>query len=910
MTKRTPSSARALNFVTLGSPPPKYTHNIIVVPRYGEHFNSHNELSWATNATKQLPSARLLMVEYDFKTIAINPVDALVTSFIDLCGDIEQAAEHNSPIIFVAWGFGRLIVSEAISKLKATESRPEIEWFQRSAREILDPESALKPAPKPKGLTPRLHVIDLAINVAQKVVFTFRRSQDSPSPERVKTTPTWPVGEGKQINVFLKSLEELCGEVGIPTRISLQRAPTLPASRKSAREKIDAISTRIADEISSKEGIVVKHCQYDSQMAHDYKGKGICHTIYLIIAELQRLEVLQEATGSQEPIHCVSATDLDDAKPTIAKTEADLPLSQTPPVDIDIQESGSIRSLNITSHHNIHELNNVGGQFTDSGFERWSCDSSTDLDVGHPSVPDPSTLRNDDLNELRDLLGEYRVSDEGNAFERVPATDGNWSEIRRELPSELQLNIYFQNNVWVYTGPGSEETEPPIEIPLRIAGAPVITMPRVKPFWHTGGESIPDPVPEPADPKSLLDETLADLIFETYPFAQGFHLFFNGTLQLLVPKDFDKSHAMKMYPQIFAGFHVSFLSTLPIPTATTTVTHTARSTEAQTVSTQPTSIASSTPSTPPAQSLLQCGSRIVVQGRDGRNGPAGRIGVGLRFANDNKVVFTIASHVAFQSHVQDVGNSWKRSVVRQWQKWRNKPQPYNIKLDRLQVLDASTKKQIGTICRTFDRDMGEFPTGYEHDLAYVEPSKGVDVSDIKSSAKKFYLAPNNLAEGRSLYLLCSSADICGEYGQNVSLTPEEFRVIVPAMSVGQFCLKSKVRGKKGSSNAADGVHSRAILYRWFFRSKGPGTTTLAPFSGAALYVKPDPAFGDTVTTDTDMILGFQSFELVSENYDTDLRQIRDYKRSLIRRGNEAVYGSMIAPRELIDAVHGGGTVIL
>ncbi|KAF8244849.1 hypothetical protein K440DRAFT_646726 [Wilcoxina mikolae CBS 423.85] len=928
MTKRTPSSARALNFVTLGSPPQKYTH------KYGEHFNSHNELSWATDATKQLPSARLLIVQYDFKTVIFNPVDALVTSFLDLCGDIEpHEAEQTSPIIFVAWGFGRLIVTEAISKATG----PELEWFRRSAREILDPESALKLAPEPKGWIPSLHVVYFAI----KVVNIVSRNQTSPSPKRVKTT--WPVGEGKQINKFLKSLEQLCGEVGIPTGgVSLQRAPSLPTSRKTARAKIDAISTMIADEISSKEGIEVKHCQCDSRMAHDNKGKGMSIRD-LINAELQKIttEVLGVAKGLQQPIHGARAIDFDHDTTTNAKP--DLPFSQTPSVDFDFQNSERIQSLNAALRYNIHEFSNVGGQFSDSGYgdcPDWSRGSSINeeihkpnsthdpapkirlpssdgLDNGHPLAPDPTTFQNGGFDGVGDLLGDYKVSEEGNAFERVQATDGNWSEIQRKLPLELQFNIYFQNNVWVYTGSGSEETqlgEAPIEIPLRIARVPVITMPRIKPFWHSGGESLPDPVPGPADPKSLLDENLTDLIFETYPFAQGFHLFFNGSLQLLVPKDFDKSSAKRMYPQIFAGFHVSFLSTLPIPTATTTVTHTALSTQAPTVSTQPTSIA---PSVSPgaAQSFLQCGSKIIVQGRDGRNGPAGRIGVGLRFMNDNRVVFTIASHVAFQSHVQDVRNSWKQSVTRQWRKWRNQPQPYNIELNGLHVLDASTKKQIGTICHSFDRDMGEFPTGYEHDLAYVEPSNNIDVSGIKSSAKKFYLAPNNLGEGRQLYLLCSGADLGHECGQNVTLTPEEFRVVVPAMSVGQFCLKSRLKTKKGSGNAADEVHSRAILYRWFFRSKGPGTTTLAPFSGAALYVKPNSEYGDSETTN--MILGFQSFELVSENFDSNLRDIKDYKRSLIRRmdgkiyrGNEAVYGSMIAPRELIEAVRRDRTVIL
>jgi len=312
-----------------------------------------------------------------------------------------------------------------------------------------------------------------------------------------------------------------------------------------------------------------------------------------------------------------------------------------------------------------------------------------------PSRP-PSELpplipwKEENLDRIGSLLGKYSVSEEGNAFEQVQVTDGNWREIQRNLPTGLRFNIYFQNKVWVYTtgpNPDAEESlrETPVEIPLRIARAPVITMPCIKPFWHSGGESLPDPVKELADPKSLLDENLTNLIFDTYPFAQGFHLFFNGSLQLLVPKDFEKSRAQRMYPQIFAGFHVSFLSTVPIPTASGSVTNTTLSTQAPTVSTQPTSIA-----TLPTQNWLQGGGRVLVRGNDGRNGPAGRIGVGLHFTKENKVVFTISSHIAFQS--QEVRDSWKWLAVRQWRKWRNKPQSYSI--EGLQVLDASTEKQV------------------------------------------------------------------------------------------------------------------------------------------------------------------------------------------------------------------------
>jgi hypothetical protein len=71
--------------------------SIVIVPRYGKQFDSRNELSWATDALPRLlPSARLLMVQYDFKMLPENPVDSLVTSFLDLLDGERQAAVRAS----------------------------------------------------------------------------------------------------------------------------------------------------------------------------------------------------------------------------------------------------------------------------------------------------------------------------------------------------------------------------------------------------------------------------------------------------------------------------------------------------------------------------------------------------------------------------------------------------------------------------------------------------------------------------------------------------------------------------------------------------------------------------------------------------------------------------------------------
>jgi hypothetical protein len=124
---------------------------------------------------------------------------------------------------------------------KATRSEHEWPWIQSAARQIFDPESALTLAPKPKRW---LKVFDTGTSSTTiNPVFHLRHRQTSPGLKRVKT---WPVGVGKQINDFLKSLEHLCDEFEIHiSEVSLQRTHTLPASRKSARAGIDTLSNAV-----------------------------------------------------------------------------------------------------------------------------------------------------------------------------------------------------------------------------------------------------------------------------------------------------------------------------------------------------------------------------------------------------------------------------------------------------------------------------------------------------------------------------------------------------------------------------------------------------------------------------------------------------------------------------------------
>ncbi|KAF8540045.1 hypothetical protein BDD12DRAFT_881161 [Trichophaea hybrida] len=144
-----------------------------------------------------------------------RPFKTLVSSFQELlCGE-RKAVEQTRPMLFVAWGLGKMIVSEAISR---ATTLPEFEGIRRAAgRVVIDVENMVRFAfvPKKRKLSPKLLGLQLGIQLG--VGTSTRSTTSSPAIPAFNMAHSWPIiGVGKRLNDFSKSLRVLWDEFGIP----------------------------------------------------------------------------------------------------------------------------------------------------------------------------------------------------------------------------------------------------------------------------------------------------------------------------------------------------------------------------------------------------------------------------------------------------------------------------------------------------------------------------------------------------------------------------------------------------------------------------------------------------------------------------------------------------------------------
>lgn len=104
------------------------------------------------------------------------------------------------------------------------------------------------------------------------------------------------------------------------------------------------------------------------------------------------------------------------------------------------------------------------------------------------------------------------------------------------------------------------------QLPLTIAGRPVIIPVQYRYPLMALGHPLPDPYPELINPVEPLTEELIDTILQTYSFAQGFYLLINGMLQILVADGFEYDTALSNWPIIFGGLKVSYINVSMVAT--------------------------------------------------------------------------------------------------------------------------------------------------------------------------------------------------------------------------------------------------------------------------------------------------------------------------------------------------------
>jgi tetratricopeptide (TPR) repeat protein len=326
--------------------------------------------------------------------------------------------------------------------------------------------------------------------------------------------------------------------------------------------------------------------------------------------------------------------------------------------------------------------------------------------------------------------------------------DGDWKSLIGDLPESLRWDVEYNSSDWLFKSWTCTPSYP-YDIPLLIAGAPVI-LPVTYRWPPTSGVfPPPDPHPyilNPAEPLAL--RTIKD-IFETWPECSGFYLLLNGMLQLIVPDGFDAEWASSHLPNRFGRLRISYISQTMSPTMNTGVETTQIDTAQQdepirSHSDAATPYHSQQRTNPIPAHSLELNQTIEARAKDSPSKEkfAGRLG--LRTTKGSKTYLTISSHVVTSvlspkkrlasifSWLRGSSNQLKENWPNDVEIWAtNKRVCWAFPL-QLDVTLTSHLSKVGKIAQTFDPKAKDYPVGFEHDISLVEPFDPSVCSGVKS----------------------------------------------------------------------------------------------------------------------------------------------------------------------------------
>ena len=148
--------------------------------------------------------------------------------------------------------------------------------------------------------------------------------------------------------------------------------------------------------------------------------------------------------------------------------------------------------------------------------------------------------------------------------EKLPSA---WEEIQDQLPNSYKWETEYvtthgeggrQGGCWTCTPLWNEEPE---QVPLTIAGAPVVIP--VEHRWPPVGGGYPPPDPRPSGMIDCRAEMPMDAIqdlFVTFEGILGFYVLINGLLQIIVPETFDITWASSHLPHNYGGLRVCYIA--------------------------------------------------------------------------------------------------------------------------------------------------------------------------------------------------------------------------------------------------------------------------------------------------------------------------------------------------------------
>jgi hypothetical protein len=217
---------------------------------------------------------------------------------------------------------------------------------------------------------------------------------------------------------------------------------------------------------------------------------------------------------------------------------------------------------------------------------------------------------------------------------------------------------------WTFT-PSTEIS--PQDVPLFIAGAPVIIP--VDYRYPLMGAVAPPPDPHPGiiNPREPLDIETIVMMLKDFEDALGFFLLLNGMLQIIVPDGFDYEWASSHKPNMFGGLRVCYIRQSLTPTAgldqttqqTTSTSSNGKSEESWNI--KP-SFWSRKPSSLIPTSNLNLDHTVEARVKDRRSKEkyAGKIGVKTRC--NSEIYLTMSSHVITSA----IFASDRKSMLHRW----------------------------------------------------------------------------------------------------------------------------------------------------------------------------------------------------------------------------------------------------
>ena len=581
----------------------------------------------------------------------------------------------------------------------------------------------------------------------------------------------------------------------------------------------------------------------------------------------------------------------------------------------DLSDNDSLHSIEGVGDDALDTFWDVDYKFHDSTIPLQAVDSENVEEAGDDDKSD------DILAELWLYTPHYMSSETISLY--------NWREIQSKLPFAWQWDVEYhvtnakrggQHGSWTCT-PLEPDTQNPY--PLTIAGGPVVLP--VEYRWPPESGITPPPDPRattPIDCRATLPLELVKDLFLTFQDSIGFYVLINGLLQVIVPGDYDTSWASSHLPHRYGGLKVCYIEQDVEPTMLPSATDTSRATTSGSPVGSHDISGIFRPASLSTQSVTRYPSLKLndfIEARPLSNHRRERFSgrVGLRVAQaDLEPLVVMSTHVITEailakSHRDTIfsrglDNRFKK-LEDDWNEhveiWAGDKKvsvwhislitPRFTRFCSYQILLCLQTRQIGTIQKTFDREVKLYPVGFKHDITLIKPSSPTMVEDIASPVANLgwlhQKSWDSLRQQTSTVKILADTEST-QSGKSIKCSrPSDVLVVGEGIFLNQKAAAGSSKSLKDhDASTWNDLVSRALLYRVY-----PDFDPPNGHSGTALYADGVREDG----TEGPGIVGFQSFvQRCGKVQSFDMEGPALERR--LQLGVVAFYGAFEVPSEL------------